>query len=114
LDLGDLKAKVAPLRFEFDGETVNAKFYPHKLTPEDIARLQRQAKEEDENEEESLDTNAQMLSDVLDSWDVTAGGAPYPPTYENLLVAPQTLVARTVREILNVVGKLATPKKSKT
>lgn len=108
MDLGDLKNKVAPLTFDLDGETVNAKFYPHKLTPEDRARLQKLA-----DDDETRDTDAQMLCTILESWDVTANGDPYPPTYENLLVAPQTLVTRTALEILSAVGKLATPKTSK-
>ena len=111
MDLANLKNKSAKITFKLDGEEVNIEFHPHRLTPEYRAGLQRLA--QDETDEEPRDSDAQMLSDLLIKWDVMAGGEPYPPTYENLLTAPQSLVTRTALEILEAVGKLATPKKSK-
>jgi hypothetical protein len=111
LNLLDLKNKKSTLEFDLDGETVKVEFYPHKLTPETRAQLARM--DETADDDQARDTSAQLLADVIAHWDVTAGDDPYPPTYENLIVAPQTLVTRTVMEILAVVGKLGTPAKSR-
>jgi hypothetical protein len=111
LNLLDLKNKKSTLEFDLDGETVKLEFYPHKLTPETRAQLARL--DETADDDQARDTSAQLLADVIAHWDVMAGDDPYPPTYENLIVAPQTLVTRTVMEILAVVGKLGTPTKPK-
>jgi hypothetical protein len=111
MDLVSLRDKRAPLNFEIDGEEVKAHFRPHKLTPEYRAQLQRIGT--DQTDDESQDADAKMLSELLIDWDVQCDGNPYPPTYENLLMAPQTLVTRTALEILAAVGKLATPKQSR-
>jgi hypothetical protein len=111
LNLLDLKNKKSTLEFDLDGESVKLEFYPHKLTPETRAQLAKL--DDDTDDEQTRDTSAQLLADVIAHWDVTAGEDPYPPTYENLIVAPQTLVTRTVMEILAVVGKLGTPAKSR-
>lgn len=103
-----LAEKRAKLQFDLDGETVNAEFYPHKMTPEYRARLLRAADEGSEGREQD-DGDAQMLADILIDWDVTEGDKPFPPTIENLKRAPQTLITRTALEILAVLGKLAAP-----
>lgn len=104
MDLETLRAKRASLKIEFDGETINAEILPHKLTPEYRARLQKLAREESEER----DADAQMVSELVASWDVTAGGEPYPPTYENLREIPIALLTVTATAILEYVGKLAT------
>ncbi len=106
MDLATLRDKRAALKIEFDGETINAEILPHKLTPEYRARLQKLAKEEGDGDER--DADAQMVSELVASWDITAGGEPYPPTYENLREIPIALLTITATAILEYVGKLAT------
>ncbi len=114
MDLAQLTNKRAKMTFDLDGETVSAEFYPHKLTPEYRAQLQQIARGDDDGTNgNGRDTDAQMIAELLADWDVTANNEPYPPTYENLVKAPQTLITRTALEILDVVGKLATPKPSR-
>lgn len=120
INLAALKARQAPLTFDFDGEQVHAAYYPHKLTPEYQSSLQRLAKAArngtEETDDDEFDMDARTVSDLLASWDVIAGEdeqgqvIPFPPTYENLLTAPRALITRTALEILDDVGKLAMPK----
>lgn len=109
MDLSDLKKKRAPIEFQFDGEWVKGEYYPHKLTPTYQAEIRRIARDEGDDQ----DGDAKVVSELLASWDVTADGQPFPPTYANLLTAPRSLVTRVALEILSEVGKLATPEESK-
>lgn len=114
LNLATLRDKIAHLSFEFEGETVSIQYRPHKLTPEYMASIRRISQSDDgEGEQDGANYDAQVVSDVLVSWDVMAGDEPFPPTYENLLLVPQALVSRVAVEILSDVGKLAMPKPSK-
>ncbi len=109
MDIATLAEKRAKLVFDLDGEKVTAEYYPHKMTPEYRSRLTRVMDDATEVDE----GDARMLSDILISWDVEANGQPFPPTYDNLLRAPQTLVTRAALEILIELGKLAAPPKLK-
>jgi hypothetical protein len=104
LNLASLASKKASLSFEFEGETVNAEFYPHKITPTYRALLGK-LENQDEVDAQTKDATATMLSDLLVSWDVVAGDEPAPLTYECLLNVPTTLVGATARQIWEAVGK---------
>lgn len=108
LNIADLSKRTVKHSFEFDGEPVSIEFYPHKLTPEYMAGLDTEIEDD-----ERRSGDAKMLAEVLVAWDVMAGDDPLPPTYDNLLRAPSTLVTRTAFEIVSIVGKLATPPKSR-
>jgi hypothetical protein len=110
MDLAVLKAKRAKLKIQYDGEDVNFEIYPHKLTPEYRAQLQKLAREA--SEPESRDADAVMVADLLSSWDVLLDSQPFPPTYENLQQIPVALLATIAAEILVFVGKLAMPESS--
>ena len=112
LNIATLADKRASLSFEFEGETINATYYPHKITPEFRVRL-GQIEDAEGTSEEDRDANAQMLSMILVEWDVMAGDEPFPPTYENLMLAPQALIGRTIAEINVELGKLSAPNQSK-
>lgn len=104
VNLAGIANKKAPLQFQFEGETVNAEFHPHKMTPAYRALLSRLDAGEKLGEEER-ESGALMLSDMLASWDVMAGDDPFPPTYENLMSVPIELVAAGVRAIWDALGK---------
>jgi hypothetical protein len=110
LNLTALADKKAELKFDFAGEVVRIEYLPHKITPNYMARLQTLG---DGVEDDPSNADAKMVSEILVSWDVTAGDEPLPPTYENLMAAPQSLVSRVAMEIVAAVGKLAQPKQSK-
>jgi hypothetical protein len=124
IDIVALADKRAEHKFNFGGGVVRIEYYPHKITSEYMARLQKLGKVQGEAEEpeggedqpkseEQKSADALMVSELLISWDVLAAGEPFPPTYENLLKAPTSLVSRVAAEIVDAVGKLATPKKQK-
>lgn len=108
MDLATLQARKHKITFDIDGEAVTIEIQPHKITPEYQARLTKLAAEDS-----GQDDDVTMLAELIVSWDVTCGGEPYLPTYENLLKAPRTLITRAVVEILEAVGKLAIPPKPK-
>jgi hypothetical protein len=104
VNLAAIAGKTAPLTFEFDGETVAAEFYPHRMTPARRAMLMR-LDAGDVVGEESRDSAATMIADMLARWDVVAGDDPFPPTYDNLLTAPIELIGATARAIWDALGK---------
>lgn len=114
LNLATLAAKKSPLTFEFEGEQVNANYYPHKLTPSFRAQLNR-ADSEGTPDEQSHGSAVKMVSELLaPDWDVMAGEEPFLPTaernwYDTLCLAPQGLISATVRAISDDVGKPETP-----
>lgn len=107
MNIAELANKRAKRTFDFDGEPVTIEFLPHKITPEYRARLDAGETGEDGS------GDARMLADILVGWDVLDGETPFPPTFENLCRAPQTLLSRTAAEILMELGKLAMPAKPK-
>jgi hypothetical protein len=121
LNLAALADKKADLKFDFAGDVVRIEYYPHKVTPNYMARLQAlgSAPESDDDEdgpakEDAPNADAKMVSEILVGWDVVGhNDEPYPPTYENLLAAPQALVSRVAMEIVAALGKLAQPKTSR-
>lgn len=114
LNIATLAEKKADLKFDFAGEVVRIEYYPHKITPSYMARLQAIGNATDSDDESIQSADARMVSELLVSWDVEAEqGVPFPPTYDNLLTAPTSLVSRVAAEIVTAVGKLATPKQPK-
>lgn len=110
LNIADLAAKKAPLKFEFEGESINANYYPHKLTPNFRAMLNR-TDTEGSADEQAHGSAVRMVAELLaPDWDVMAGDAPFLPVddrtwYDTLCLAPQSLIAATVRAISDEVGK---------
>lgn len=117
MDLRTIADKQQSVTFDFDGESVTMVVLPHKITPEYRARLAALAKKataseaEDAPEEkpEEREQDAQMVSDLVRSWDIVMGGEPFPPTYENLLVTPVTVLGRVSSEIMEVIKGHASP-----
>jgi len=110
VNLADLAAKKKPLVFEFEGDTVNANYYPHKLTPTFRAKLNR-IDLDGSADEQAHGSAVKMIAELLaPDWDVMAGDEPFQPTsernwYDTLCLAPQGLIAATVAAISNDVGK---------
>ena len=116
LSIATLAAKKADHKFDFAGEVVRIEYYPHKITPNYMARLQAIGEADDNGEDEKTiqSADARMVSELIINWDVEAeAGVPFPPTYDNLLTAPTSLVSRVAAEIVTAVGKLATPRQQK-
>lgn len=111
LDLRQIAEKRTPRTFEFDGEQVNIEILPHKITPEYRAKLAALASKADagEESEEEKEQDAKMVADLMAKWDVEAGGDPLEPTYENLMLAPCTLLGRIASEIMEVIKELSNP-----
>lgn len=109
LDLRQIANKRTPRSFEFDGEPVNIEILPHKITPEYRAKLAALAKKGESGEGEVEEQDAKMVADLMPKWDVVAGGEPIEPSYQNLLVAPCTLLGRIASEIMEVIKELSNP-----
>ena len=112
LNIADLSQRTVKHTFDFDGTPVTIELQPHKMTPTYMATLERGQTAED-GDEESRTGDARICAEILVNWDVEMDGHPYPPTYENLVAAPSTLVTRTAYEIVGIVGKLAAPARSR-
>lgn len=107
INIAVLAKKTAPLIFEFDGETVNAEFYPHKITPVYKALLNKLDGDDGiDIDEDSKIATAKMLSDLIVKWDVMAGDEPAPLDYKSLVDIPLTLLGATCSAIWRAVGKL--------
>lgn len=104
VNIAVLAKKTAPLVFDFDGEKVNAEFYPHRITPSYRALLSR-LDSGSILDEESKSAAAKMVSELVTKWDVMAGDDPAPLSYEALLEIPLTLLGATVQAIWEAVGK---------
>ena len=110
LNLATIAAKKAALVFTFEDETVNANYYPHKLTPTFRAMLNR-LDVDGTPDEQAHGSAVKMLAELLaPDWDVMAGDDPFLPTaerswYETLCLAPQGLIAAAVSAISESVGK---------
>lgn len=113
VNIAALASKKSPLKFEFEGETVNANFYPHKLTPSFRAQLNR-ADSEGSADEQAHGSAVRMVAELIaPDWDVMAGEEPFLPTaerdwYETLTLAPQSLISAIVKAISDEVGKRMT------
>lgn len=105
INIAVLAKKTAPLVFEFDGETVNAEFTPHKITPAYRALLNRLDSGAGLDEDAKIAT-AKMLSDLITKWDVMAGDEPASLDYKHLVDIPLTLLGATCAAIWSAVGKL--------
>lgn len=102
--LTELANKKAEIEFSFDGETVKAEIYPHKVTPTYRAQLQRLDEIEDD---ETRDSAIVMIHDLMASWDVEGEpGVPFEPTIDNLKLVPNTLLGATCRAIWEKLGEL--------
>lgn len=110
VNIATLASKKAPLVFEFEGDTINAHYYPHKLTPNFRAALNR-VDMDGSSDEQAHGSAVKMVAELLaPDWDVMAGDEPFQPTnernwYDTLCLAPQSLIAATVRAISDDVGK---------
>lgn len=111
MDLATLNAKQTSLVVEFNDEVINLQILPLKLTPAYRAKLQKLSRAQDK--EDARDADAELVADLVESWDVVNNGEPFPPTYENLRLVPLALLACIATEILEHVGKLAAPKPRK-
>lgn len=110
LNIATLANKKAPLEFDFEGEKVKANYYPHKLTPNFRALLNR-ADSEGSADEQAHGSAVRMVAELLaPDWDVMAGDEPFLPTegvtwYDTLCLAPQSLIGAVVKAIGEDVGK---------
>lgn len=115
LDLAKIAQRRTPRTFEFEGEPVNIETLPHKITPtyrSQLAALAKKAQDDPNAEVEEQD--AKMVEDLMPEWDVVVGGQPFPPTYQNLLGTPCTLLGRVASEIMEVIKELSNPTKAKS
>lgn len=119
LSLATIADKRHSRTFEFDGTPVTIDVLPHKITPEYRAKLAELAKQaasgEESEDQKQKEQDAKMVADLMPIWDVEwAEGEPYPPTYENLLVVPCTLLGRVASEIMEVIKVLSNPSATKS
>lgn len=125
LNLASLANKKHSRTFDFDGTPVTIDVLPHKITPEYRVKLAELAKQaasgEDTEDQKQKEQDAQMVADLMPNWDVEwvegegdGESKPYPPTYENLLTVPCTLLGRVASEIMEVIKVLSNPLATKS
>ena len=95
--------------FEYAGEQVTVNVLPYKITPAYRAKLTALARKaatgEETGDQKQKEQDAQMVSDLVASWNVLWDGKPYPPTYKNLMQVPCTLIALVAAEIMLTVAE---------
>lgn len=84
MDLTDLVDRAVPFRFEIDGFPLSGSFYKYRITPNYLTALEKM---EEEGSDES-ERGYKIISDSIKEWDMTKGGAEFPPTVENLKEVP--------------------------
>lgn len=98
IKLSDLQNQTRALAFGFGGETVNLVYWPHRITPDLMARF-------------GVLTNAEVAVVVVAEWDVLGDdGRPLPVTAEVCRILPSEFLREVVKE---VVEDSAAPKASK-
>ena len=118
MELNDLLNETSECTASYKNYTFKMQVFTEKLTPEYKARLialttanEQVADSSDDAKvpAELKDENAQMLSDLIDSWDVVLKGEAYPPTYANFLKLSYPLMAALIKQITMFLGDLANP-----
>lgn len=105
--------------FDFDGEPVTIDIQAHKITPEYRSKLAALARKTDETDgeasEEENEQDAKMVADLVSGWDIEWSDEEpdFPPTYENLLRVPCTLLGRIASEIMEVIKEFSNPTRRK-
>ena len=114
MDIKTANEQREPFEFTCAGEPVKGEFFPYRVTPTYLANLRQLATKAADSSEQPENSDARMISDLVENWDVTNGGEPFPPTPENLREAPLVLLSRAAMGILSHVGKLSIQPESKT
>jgi len=109
MELSQLLAQTAPLTLQYQGQEAQSQIKTETLTPEYKAQLIALVTNADP--EQRKDENAQMVADLVESWDLRLNGEAYPPTYENCLKLSYTMLASFTRQISEFLGEIANPSK---
>lgn len=110
INLASLTSQSAPLAVPFEGDTVNCRYYPHRITPAYRALLQKL----DRDDGEDYGSAVRMIADVVaPDWDVMAGDEPFLPNDERdwpqtLAIAPTAMIGAVARAIWEDLGKRMT------
>lgn len=107
VNLATLAEKTSKLQVKFADEVINAEYRPYKMTPKFRALLIGLDKDGGIGEGNKVAV-AEMLSQMLASWDVETNGEPYPPTYENLVDVPVEILGAVADAVWNDLGKRTT------
>ena len=105
MKFSDLINKVVSLAVTYRDITINISFFSEKFSPTYKAQLAKLI-------EEQLDisADAKMLSDLLESWDITDDdGQPMKPTYDVLVKMPYSLLVKLGQAIFNYIGDTTNP-----
>ena len=104
LDLAKLQAKAARVSVDFDGETIDVEYRPHRY---DNAM---QLKLGSLREVPAFDPLIEALADLVCGWDVTDGGKPLPANATTLARFPVMLLLKITGAIMDdVVAKKNAP-----
>lgn len=107
VNLATLAEKTVKLEVKFADEVINAIYHPYKMTPKFRALLIGLDKDGGIGEGNKVAV-AEMLSQMLASWDVELNGEPYPPTYDNLVDVPVEILGAVADSVWTDLGKRAT------
>lgn len=102
LNLATLAEKTVALSIPFGDEIIQAEYRPYKMTPKFRALLIQLDKGIGEDQRTAV---AEMLSQMLASWDVVNNGEPYAPTYDNLIEVPIELLSAAADAVWADLGK---------
>lgn len=108
MELANILTRTADVPVTYAGQTLNTKIFTEKLTPVYRAELRRIVVEAEAGGE-SRDEAAQMLDDLIESWDMVLNGEPKPASYAFISTLSYPLIATIVRAITEFLGEIANP-----
>jgi len=90
MDLKDLLNETDSFEIDYNGHHTAGVYYKNKITPNYLDELKKLEAEGDNGTEQGY----KIIADSIQSWDMTNGGEPYPPTQENLRQVPIGLLVK--------------------
>lgn len=108
MELANILTRIAPVTVEYAGQKLVCQVFTEKLTPTYRAELRRIVAESEAGGE-SRDEAAQMLDDLIDSWDMVLNAEPKPAAYAFIATLSYPLIATIVRAITEFLGEIANP-----
>jgi hypothetical protein len=94
MDLTQLLAgSTAEVKVTWEDEVVLVTYLKHAYTPKLEAEVMKEA---DQGGGRAL---ADLLSQLLDGWDIVDNGEPFPPTHEHLMLLPVSFLVQVMKAI---------------
>jgi len=91
MNISNILKETQPFTVEWNGQTVTGQAYAHALTPALREKWRRALTEPM--------LFAEFVSAIIESWDITEGKKPFPPTVENIAISPLPFIEKVLETI---------------